>query len=61
MQTVEFKHAVGSQVFIKISGITGLVRGNYIGQYGQKETLVEYADRNGVIHKDYITESEVTE
>lgn len=59
MQTVEFKHAVGSEVVIKISGTKGLVRGNYIGQYGQKETLVEYADKNGVIHKDYITENEV--
>lgn len=59
MQTVEFKHEIGKKVTIKVSGRPGTVTGNYIGKSGQKEALVDYADANGVIHREYITEDEV--
>ena len=59
MQTVEFKHAIGKKVTINANGRNGTVTGNYIGKYGQKEAFVTYADENGVIHSEYITEDEV--
>lgn len=60
MAQVEFKHEIGARVKISANAITGIVTGNYIGKYGQKEVLVEYADANGVIHRDYIDEAEVS-
>lgn len=59
MQTVEFKHEIGKRITVKANGLPGIVTGNYLGKYGQKETLVDYADKNGVIHREYITEDEV--
>lgn len=58
MQTVEFKHEIGKRVTIKANNRQGIVLGNYLGKYGQKEALIDYADANGVIHREYITEDE---
>ncbi len=59
MQTVEFKHEIGKRVTIHANRLHGIVVGNYLGKYGQKEVLVDYADKNGLIHREYITEDEV--
>lgn len=60
MAQVEFKHEIGARITIAVNQRTGIVTGNYIGKYGQKEALVDYADANGVLHREYINEEEVS-
>ena len=56
---VEFKHEVGKKIVININGLTGKVCGNFVGSFGEKLTLVDYADANCVVHRAYFSEDEV--
>jgi hypothetical protein len=57
---IEFKTAIGARVQSSPHvGVIGTVKGLFCDRHGNTQALLEYVDRNGVVHAEYFDEDDL--